>query len=172
MLIGFHGYAKSGKDTAASAEYFNDFDKFAFAKPLKDAVSILYLFTDNQLYVNKEEIDTRYNKSPRQVLQEFGSYLRSQDTDFFCNLMKYKIQESIKKQKNIIITDVRYENEAKLIKQMGGIIIHINRDIKEKVREHESEKILPNNLIDYTIENNSTIEDLHNNIYFLLFKCR
>lgn len=76
---------------------------------------------------------------------------------------------------NWVISDVRFENEAKAIKDKGGITIRVNRDVicslcngvgcshcyNGKVQnQHESETALDNAKFDYFIENNSTIEEL------------
>jgi hypothetical protein len=83
---------------------------------------------------------------------------------------------------NWIITDLRFENELKAVKDKGGITIRINRDLpcevckKTKAEQrrklcyeitcpngrpkHESETALDNAEFDYTIQNDGTIEDL------------
>ena len=59
---------------------------------------------------------------------------------------------------NWIITDVRFPNEAKAIKDRGGILIRINRpQLIERDFEHLSETALDDyNGFDYVIENNSS----------------
>lgn len=75
-----------------------------------------------------------------------------------------------------IITDVRFPNEAKAIKDRKGITIRINREIKHQVEalggrtdvpegyfptnQHESETALDDYEFDYMIDNNGTIENL------------
>ncbi len=61
---------------------------------------------------------------------------------------------------NWIISDVRFPNEAKAVKDKDGILIRLNRNIRlESV--HESETALDGyNDWDYVIENNGAIEDL------------
>lgn len=106
---------------------------------------------------------------------------------------------------NWIITDCRFPNEAKAIKDKGGIIIRVNRPIdlrfpelwelypnKELLIEpneeaffewlqeydiklykkltHESETDLDNYEFDYVIDNNSTIEELINQLREILIK--
>lgn len=81
---------------------------------------------------------------------------------------------------NWIITDVRYENEAQAIKDRGGIVIRVNRDLviggddygytKVSVNQaekdgiikpqHESETALDNYTFDYVIENDGTLDEL------------
>jgi hypothetical protein len=170
IIIGLTGSAYSGKDTAASAKCFDNYVKLAFATPIKDAVGILYLMTYNQLHTDteKEIVDPRYNKSPRQVMQELGSYLRSQDPNFFCNLMTYKIKDLQKLgHKLFIVTDVRYDNEARVIRELGGHVIKIERKSKTVVmpgtlQKHASEQGISPELLDHVVNNDSTIDVLHN----------
>ena len=90
---------------------------------------------------------------------------------------------------NWIITDMRFPNELKAVKDRGGITIRVNRypliintpketvhltqeDYNEirKVVEHPSETALDNAEFDYTIDNNGTIEDLIHTVSLILKK--
>jgi hypothetical protein len=94
---------------------------------------------------------------------------------------------------NWIITDTRFPNEAKAIKDRDGIIIRVERDIisrsckptkyanvKEtdldslnkidKIDNHPSETALDNYKFDYTIDNNGTIEKLIVKVKEILIK--
>ena len=74
---------------------------------------------------------------------------------------------------NWIITDVRFPNEAKIIKDKGGIVIRVNRPLERlgnsklpklkhtSISQHPSETALDNyKNFDHIIENNGSIEDL------------
>lgn len=66
---------------------------------------------------------------------------------------------------NWIITDVRFPNEAKAIKDRGGIVIRVNRYDEngmpyKTLNNHPSETALDDYEFDITIDNNGTIEDL------------
>lgn len=90
---------------------------------------------------------------------------------------------------NWIITDMRFENELEAVKQRGGITIRVNRvtfrtqetevgkisvvnqpevDKLLGYKEHPSERALDNAEFDYTIENNSSIEDLIHTVSLIL----
>lgn len=64
---------------------------------------------------------------------------------------------------NLIITDQRFENEYRVAKDNGAVCIHIHGKIGEDLK-HESElsaqRLYDNNLYDYAILNNGTLEDL------------
>jgi len=88
---------------------------------------------------------------------------------------------------NWIITDMRFPNEMKAVKDKGGITIRVNRinikTIKDKdstikyipipnidYKEHESETALDGSTFDYEINNNDTIEDLIKQVKEILIK--
>jgi hypothetical protein len=166
MIIGLCGQAFSGKDTAALAfQEYEEIDYFTFAKPLKDAVQLLFNMTHEQLYdsILKEELDDRWGKSPRQILQWLGTDILRENIDknFFTKHMEQRIAKS--KADCIVITDVRFENEAKVIKALGGKIVKITRPNVNTTKHntHITEQGLPDHLIDIEIINNGTVEELH-----------
>ena len=83
---------------------------------------------------------------------------------------------------NWIITDMRFPNEMDAVKSRGGITIRVNRPCEEcgmleghkmiphKKQDslHPSETALDNAEFDYTIENNSSIEDLIHTVSLIL----
>lgn len=88
---------------------------------------------------------------------------------------------------NFIITDTRFENELKAVKDRGGISIRVNRDncicdfkeaaycdkkcrIDRNYKEHPSETALDNAKFDYVIDNNSDIQSLIEKVKEILIK--
>lgn len=75
---------------------------------------------------------------------------------------------------NWIITDTRFPNELKAVKDRGGISIRVNRpDFIKKdnsLFEHISENSLDNSDFDYYICNDSTIENLIEKVKDILIK--
>jgi hypothetical protein len=69
---------------------------------------------------------------------------------------------------NWIITDVRFPNEAKAIKDKGGIIIRIDRPGISAINDHPSETALDNWNFDYKIANVSDIISLKFNVKNIL----
>lgn len=71
-----------------------------------------------------------------------------------------------------LIPDVRFNDEAKAIKNNGGIIIKVNRDV-EFADKHSSEVInIDETLIDYTVNNNTSkfnlfyiVQGIYNQIF-------
>jgi hypothetical protein len=160
IIIGLCGRAGSGKDTFANAVE-GDKEVLAFVKPLKDAAAALFALSHEQLYdpLLKEVVVDDWGKSPREILQWMGTdIIRNQlDASFFIKHMQRRINQSTKNL--IIVTDVRFANEAMLIKSLGGIIIHISRNSANTPITHASEQPIPIELIDSVVFNNDTKEE-------------
>ncbi len=62
----------------------------------------------------------------------------------------------------VLVTDVRFANEAELVKRHGGLVIKVWRTINDgKPKDtHASEAGIPEQLVDYTFENNGTKQEL------------
>lgn len=135
----------------------------SFAENLKKCIAIC---TNKNL----SELENRNVKSSkiswlgisyRELLQRLGECVRTSiDENFWVNslITKYEIHE------NWIISDVRYLNEAETIKQLGGYLIRVNRNVTES-SSHKSEIDLDNfNNFDIVIDNNKTLEELFNKV--------
>lgn len=165
MIIGVCGKKGHGKDTISDylVEKYG-FVKYAFADALKRGLKELFDLTDEQLYgEKKEEVDSYWGISPREIMQIVGTDLLRErfNKDFHVLSLKKKILNE--KNKNIIISDVRFENEIMFIKDMGGIIIKVIRENMNDNDSHISENIV-SKLNFKTIENNETKEKLYNKI--------
>lgn len=168
-IIGVAGNANSGKDTLADyiiANKNNSFVKHAFAKPIKDIMIKHLGFTYLQCYDQKyKQIeDDFWGMTPRDVMLLIGTKMFRENWryDFWVKLMEKKIIDN--QEQNIIISDVRFPNEAEMIKSHGGKIIVVERPNNPIKVNHVSEQGLPNELVDYTIVNDSTIEDYYKKI--------
>jgi hypothetical protein len=85
---------------------------------------------------------------------------------------KVGYQTIVDKYPNWIITDVRFPNELKAIKDKGGIIIRVNRDNGTKaidVNPHVSETSLDNATFDYVIDNSGSIDELVDKVVEVIY---
>jgi len=173
MLVGFLGEKRSGKDTSADYLCESNFIKLAYAEPLKEICKILFFFNDEQLFGNaKEVIDPFWKKTPREIYQEIGTDIFRDDItkifphikdDFWVIHMGRRLEYL--EEKNIVISDVRYQNEIDQIHKLGGVVIKIIRPDLENNDSHKSEKGIDDLVgFDYTIINNQTKKDLYNKI--------
>ena len=161
-IIGIAGKAKAGKDTLADYLCWNtdkDYEKVHFADILKEgAKQICQLdWWAVNTQEGKESTIPWLNMTVRELLQKFGTAIRKEvDPDFWVKALLNRYIDD-----DIIIADVRFPNEAKAIKDAGGLLVRINRD-GAGAGNHISEIALD----DYTdwdlvIDNNGTIEDLY-----------
>jgi len=171
MLIGLVGKKSSGKDTLANFLKENrDFISYAYAEPLKETCRTLFLLTDKQLCdpKEKEALDPRWNKSPRQLFQFIGTdVMRNQfDVDFWVNYFRNWYVEN--KSRNVVVTDCRFQNEVDAVIQSGGVIIKIVRNTGFS-DDHISESGIDNLTgISHTCNNNGSLEDFYHNISIIL----
>jgi len=149
-LIGIHGPLNGGKDTVANylqAKFPDRFNRYAFAKPIKQACVILFGFTPEQMEdrVLKEQIDPFWGFSPRRAMQLLGTeYGRNMlRKDVWIQRAALEVMNNIKIKRGTIITDVRFENEAEWLReQPGAVLIYLQvPDLTKDDRyAHESEQ--------------------------------
>ena len=172
-LIGITGHIGSGKTTASNyltSKYF--YKEKSFADPLKKICKELFLFTDDQVYGTQDQKASSdpnwFGCSPRTAMQFVGTELFRNQLDKIMPGLKFDVFihhfrlffEST--QDSIVVPDIRFENEAKIIKDLGGIIIRINRKSSDIVNyTHQSETELDNLQTDYVIDNNGSMEELY-----------
>lgn len=126
-IIGISGKARAGKDTAFIYFSYRQFVRMSFADPLKELCRKMFKLsteqTDGKL---KEIVDPRYNMTPRAILIKVGNDMRAIMPDVWVQLLIEKIKQ-LPSNSRIIITDVRYRNEAEALKSIGGYIARLER---------------------------------------------
>lgn len=169
-VFGFTGAARSGKDTAAAflQAHIGGY-RYAFADPLRAMLLAGFGIDMNEQYWKdrKEEPIPAFGVSPRQMLQTLGTEWGRKlvNTDVWLLLAKGQLHA---RGPGMIITDVRFENEAAWVRKMGGIVIHVKRDAAPKVSMHESEAgVSVAELSDEIIMNDGSLEDLQAQIFKL-----
>ena len=102
--------------------------------------------------------------TPRTLMQYFGTeYRRAQDDQYWVK----KCMNSCSKSMLNIITDVRFPNEVKAIKDAGGVVVRIDRPDRPGVsnQEHPSETALDGYLDwDYIIYNHGSLADYEQSV--------
>jgi hypothetical protein len=176
-ILGIHGKAGSGKDTIG--DYLVDhhsYLKFAFANPLKCMIDTAFgpiPWNDRR---RKEAPLPRIGKSPRQLAQTLGTEWGRTlvHPDVWVILMEQSINEVASANwttdagvEGIVITDVRFENEAEWIRKRGGQVWHLRRDTAG-VTDHPSEDGVGVHEGDSVILNRGTIDELYSSVERLL----
>jgi hypothetical protein len=141
MIVGISGFQGSGKDTIADyLQNIYGFKRDSFAATLKDAVAAVFGW-DRELLEGRttesrawrETVDPWWanrlnmpNLTPRLVLQKWGTEVarKSWHDDTWIASLEYKLTKA---HNDIVITDVRFPNEIKAVKDAGGIVIRVTR---------------------------------------------
>jgi len=158
ILIGLTGKALSGKNTVADylTKRFNA-KQYAFATPLKQLAKDLFFWDGSKEMLPEPD-------KGRNLLIGIGNKLRDVRPTVWADFTLKQIEEYAKTNppaRICTITDLRYQNEAKLIQQAGGFIVRVQRPVGALQLEHISETELDDYKYDYTIINNGTLEELY-----------
>jgi hypothetical protein len=178
------GKKRSGKDTIGDylvKKY--GYVKLALAEPIKQICKTIFGFTDEQCYGDtlKEVIDERWGITPRKAFQYIGTeifrnknimnpLIKNIDDNFWIKCLHEQIESNIKKGLNVVITDVRFQNEEDGINKLAEKIgvncksIKISRPNLLINDEHESEKNIDSIMTNYKIINSTTIQELYNKL--------
>jgi adenosyl cobinamide kinase/adenosyl cobinamide phosphate guanylyltransferase len=147
MIVGISGAAGSGKDTAAEALIQHlEYEKGFFAKPMKQMLAGLFGWDMDDLEDLKFKETPRpeiYGKTPRELLQSLGTeWGRNMvGPNLWVDAALHGVQRD-----RTVFTDVRFPNEAKLIRDAGGVLIHVacvDRATGTTSNAHSSEAWLP-----------------------------
>lgn len=181
MIIAFAGQMGSGKSTAIEKlkKCAGRVELVKFAGPIYDIQEFIYN-TIKPVYTRPETFI-----KDRKLLQWIGTdWARETISDsVWVDLWKAKVR-SVQNQHiytpnlTIVCDDVRFDNEAEVVKSVGGHVVQIisdktqNRiDTTSGIVHHKSEAGLNPKLIDYTITNNGTIAEFElavRNVYGLI----
>lgn len=184
VLIAFTGEIASGKSTATRF-LINKYNllEYSFATPLKN-IAIILGFNYHQVYGTQEEkleINQFWKISGRHFMQKFGTEVcrdllphilpeMKLDTSLWIKLFEKFYYEN--KRNNILVSDLRFSNEADAINKLNGFIIKIVR-IKSSDIDNEGYNLHPSELQITTIKphviiiNDGTIDVFKRKVLFI-----
>jgi hypothetical protein len=182
MILGLKGLKGSGKDTVAA--YLikqHNFERRAFADPLKKSVAALlkvpyheidkwkndqFVLVEVLAGVDVPEVYSRM--SFREFLQRYGT--ESHRDIFGKNFwLDYTLPvEGFYSGRKIVVTDCRFENEARRINRVGGFVVQVHRPGLKDKDQHSSESLWPSGMVDYQLENDNSIDQLYERIETML----
>lgn len=158
-IIIFSGKQYSGKDTAAKImlEQLTNYRRCAMG----DIIKLTYGKEKGLTYEEIEANKAQY----RADLIALGNWGRAQDPDYW-------LKKILEQNGNIIVTDVRVPHEYEIFKNAGAIAIRVeaSRETRlsrgELVGEDDVTEVGLDNIEnwDYIVDNNSTYENLHNQV--------
>jgi hypothetical protein len=174
MLIGLTGLKGVGKDTVAAmlVKDYN-YERRAFADPLKKSVAGLFdipfhavdkLKNDPHAIVSLtvRETGETHDMTFRHFLQRYGTEAHrdvpEMGHDFWVELLLPV--RGYYAERSIVVSDVRFDNEAKRVHFLDGVVVEVSRQGVVNQDPHRSEAGLEYVEADYTIFNNGSLEDL------------
>lgn len=178
-IVALCGRSGSGKSAAAeylAAEY--GFEQLAFADALKDILgSHLTDLGLDYAYLHEPGLKDQpiagwpamaWDGEPvtaRRLMQTLGDWGRSISPDYWVACLERRAglcHGCSPVHDRILITDVRYWNEARWLRQRDGVLLRLQRDGASPMRSHSSEEEVHLLQDDLTIVNNGpTLEGLH-----------
>ena len=163
MLIGFSGKKGSGKSFFADYLVNNKlFIKLSFASPLKEITKILFNLSDEDVKdpIKKELINPKFNASPRELMQWLGTDIMREEFNkkfnysgsIWIDSVKDKIKTLLEDNKDVVIDDVRFQNEVDMIHSLGGIVINLRNDLDNTLNNSTSTHSSENQKLTFNYE--------------------
>jgi hypothetical protein len=174
-LIGLAGHAGSGKDEAAKALFPLGYERVAFADAVRRAAlaidPVIVGTSCNNLRLSEFVAlvgwqEAKREAEVRRLLQVIGTeagrdihgrdcWIKATDRD----VANFRLMG-----RGVVITDVRFSNEARYIQKQGGKVYLIQRPGVGPRNEHASEKLGFD--VDGVIVNDGSIDELHRWVLF------
>ena len=209
MIIGVCGFIGSGKDTIADyLVNLHHFRRESFANTLKDAVAQVFGWDRTMLEGRtkqarewREQVDPWWSQrlgiphlTPRFILQQWGTEVcrKGFHDDIWIASLENKLRNS---RDDVVISDCRFPNEIKAIKQSGGIVVRVVRGAEPEWYDaavslnrgpngnstwalsgrrlaqlgvHASETAWVGTQFDVVLDNNGTLDDLYQQVKQLI----
>ena len=197
MIIAISGLIGSGKDTVADyLVNLHEFRRESFAGNLKNAMCEIFGWDREMLEGRskssrewREQVDEWWAKrlnmphlTPRWILQYVGTdVIRGHfHDDMWLASLENKLRKT---DDDIIISDVRFKNEVKMLKDLGAVCVEVTRGDKpawyqyaldgdtkklETLKVHRSEYDWIGTDFDATLDNNGSLDDLYKQVEDLI----
>ena len=163
MIIGLSGYATSGKNLVADL-LGSKYNQRAFADPMRKALYKLNPRVTQLLRV-RDVVDEYGWDTAKTLFPELRQQLQVIGTEVGRHMIHDDVWVDIAlrgvlPEDDLVITDVRFRNEAVAIKKLGGQVWRIVRPGVGALNSHISEHALDDWEFDRIINNDGTIENL------------
>lgn len=176
-LVGLTGYAGSGKDTfAKSLRLRGAYERVGFADAVKEMALVLdpYILIGSTVgkgydFVLLSDIVRQVGWDEAKKIGDVRVYLQKLGTDAVREIInkdawvmaaQSKIWPLITEGTNVVVTDVRFQNEADLIRSWGGKVFRVERPGFAPVNDHISDVGIDSIAVDGVVLNDGTVDDL------------
>ena len=181
IVVGFSGYARSGKDTAAACLLEHGFVRGAFADKMKAALIALDPIVDDGRRLSEIEgavvqtpsgptvsEEAKQRPEVRRLLQRLGTEAgrKTIGEDVWVKALLDAGMPA-----RLAITDVRFPNEADAIRALGGLVVRVERPGVGPINGHESETALDGCDFDLVVVNDGTPDALAGEMEEVLAFC-
>lgn len=179
IIIGLTGYAGAGKSTvAAYLEREYAFAPIALADPIKAMLAALFAeadldarwLTDRAMKEQPSPLGPSYRHLMQSLGTEWGRAVGG--ANFWLRVAQVKALQAQHRGDNVVISDVRYANEAAWVRAAGGRLVRIHRDALMPVRTHTSETEAESLATDMEVWNTASVATLHDQIDRLMTELR
>ena len=184
VLIGLCGYAGVGKDTAAEVLLEElGFQRIAFADPIKGALLALDPLVPgekdgeyhrlSEFSQDRDWSEIKEYPEVRRLMQVMGTEVGRNlfDPEIWVRLAERKLESTLSVG-DVVVTDVRFPNEARLIRGYGGLLVRIERPGFGPVNEHVSDRASERWAYERRLENDSDEESLREKMRELIAELR
>lgn len=180
-VVGLSGLKGAGKDEAAKPLIEQGWKKLAFADPLREMLYTLNPIVkmgppmerafapmgQRQEYTRWQEYldvvgydEAKKHTEVRRLMQVFGTDVMREmyRQDAWVDLAERTIEAD--PYQDWVLTDVRFDDEAEMVRRQGGCMIRIQRN-GLVADGHQSEEGVRDDLVDVIMPNNGTVDSLH-----------
>lgn len=161
LIVGLHGRKRSGKGEVASRFMARGFALLKFADPLK---AMLQAFGLSQAEIDGDlkeaPCDKLCGRTPRWAMQSIGTeWGRVLIADgLWLDHWRRRVA-ALPAGQPVVVDDVRFPNEAELVRSLGGVIVTITRPGAGGADGHESEA---HTIVGaHSFVNRGTLADMH-----------
>lgn len=170
MIIGIAGKKDAGKSTVAARLEDHGFGRMSFAATLKRMVRVLLRGVGlseaeiRSAEIDKEAVIPALGVSYRHICQTLGTEWGRNMINPGLWLMCADRELATSPLEHVVFDDVRFDDEADLIRQHGGLIIHVIRQ-SDQVDNHSSEAGIGLRETDAVVSNNGSLEGLFSRVF-------
>lgn len=186
QIIGLSGYARTGKDEFAAVlvnEY--NFIRIAYADKLREVLYALdpIVAHENLYGIRQNRLEQLQPVTVSQVIDRYGwdGYKETKYKDEIRRLLQRLGTEAGRKalwdsiwvdaafanlnpDSRVVITDMRFPNEAQAVKDRGGVTLRIDREGVGPINNHASETSLDDWKFDWRVQNTGSLEEYQESV--------
>lgn len=144
--------------------------RFSFADPIRQMLMVIGLTAEDFTQERKNlPHPLLYGGTPRHAMQTLGTEWgrREIGKNLWADAVSRRIEAAFADYQKVVFDDCRFDNEAVMIRNLGGIVVEIVRPGVGR-SEHESERGVSTHLVDRFIRNDGDMAALRAKVLALI----